>query len=186
MGKWKYNYSFISGILFILSFFLKELILNSPNDLSIITFVIPFIFMIVYVIGLFLGYLKYSLLNEKKLLKITSMTIMVTYPLIVAIELIDRIVDISMTHPTLIVISKYLLGFSLILFAVALFKQKKIYEKYTIFQGICSLLLGTTFLLSIPGIFIFQLPLFLLLFFSLTYLIKKRSKKNFKSIGGKL
>jgi hypothetical protein len=180
MEKWAYKYSFLSGILFIVSFFLKEVVLFSPKSTNIAIFITPYIFMMLYVVGLFLGYLKYSILNENFFLKLTATLLIFAYPLIILSEILDRIFNISVISPFFVTIPKFLLAVALLVFSIALFKQKKIYGKFTILQGISSALFSVSFL--IPDLFLFQLPLFLIFFISLTYLVNKKiiEKEEFK------
>ncbi len=181
MEKWLYKYSFMSGILFLFSFILKEVVLFSPKAGSIAIFITPYIFMMLYVAGLFLGYLKYSILNEKVLLKFSVISLLVAYPLIILAELLERIFELSVISSMFVTIPKLLLVVSLLFFSITLFKQKKIYGKYTIFQGICSALFSISFL--VPIMLYFQLPIFLVFFISLTYLVKKKIKKKEEFIG---
>jgi len=182
VDKWSYKYSFTSGILFILSFFLKEIVLYSPKSSIIIIFVLPYIFMVLYFIGLVIGFLKYSLLNERIFLKISTISFLVTYPILVIVELLDRSISISSISFLFILIPNILLTLSLILFSISLFIQKKIYGKTTIFQGLMALILALSFF--IPPLLMFQLPFFILFFVSLTYLVNKKlkDKKEFKGV----
>lgn len=174
MEKWNYKFSFVSGIMFIMTFLIKELVVNSPDNLSIYIFIFPFLFMVLYSIGLFLGFIKYSLLNDRILLKYSTISTIFFYSYIVIMEFISRTSIISITNPMEIFVPKSLLGISLIIFSLSLFKIKKIYGKYTILQGLSSLLLGITFI--VPFLYLFQLPLFLIFYISLTYLVNKKIK----------
>lgn len=176
MNKWLYKYSFLSGILFILTFFLKEVVLFSPKAANIAIFITPYIFMILYVFGLFLGYLKYAILNEKILLKFSVIALLVTYPLIILVELLERIYEFSAISSLFVLIPKFLLSVSLLFYSIALFKQKKIYGKLSLLQSISSALFSISFF--IPIMFYLQLPLFMIFFISVTYLVKKKLKKK--------
>lgn len=176
MEKWKYKYSFFCGIFFLLSFVGKEMVLFSPKAPNTSMLVVSYLFLIIYVVGLFLGFLKYSILNQELLLKLATILLLVAYPLIILAELLERTFELSLISPLYIIIPKLLLSIVLIVFAIALFKQKKIYGKRTIFQGILSILFSVSGLF--PILVYFQLPLFFIFFISLTYLIKKKIKKK--------
>lgn len=176
MDKWKYKTSFISGILFIITFFFKELVVNSPEEVLPLYIVISFVFMVIYALGLFLGFVKYAILNENIFLKISTIAMMVGYSLIVIVELVDRLINFSSTLPLLVIVPKLLLGLSLVIFAIALLIQKRIYGKSTILQWISSFILGVSFLL--PHLYLLQLPFFLIYFISMTYLVNKKIKEE--------
>ncbi len=179
MDKWKYKYSFLSGILFLFSFFTKELVINSNNLTSLISYA-PYLLMIVYFIGLFIGLLKYSKLNNKYPLFYTSFAVMVLYPVRVIIEffLLTAVID---TDSSIVSTSGYSLGLVLILFGISIFLRKKIYGKLTLLQGASSILFGFSLLVPVTDIvLIFQLPIFLSFIISLTYIVNKNKNKLVK------
>ncbi len=175
MGKWKYKYSFICGICFLISFFYKELIIFSPISDNNILITMIFLFILACVIGLFLGFLKYSLLNELIFFKATTILVLVSYPLFVIAELLDRLFAISNLSSFLIFSLNILVSASFLLWGIALLIRKKIYGKLTIIQGLFAILLALSFL--IPVFIYIKFPSFLILFISLTYLVNKNSNK---------
>ncbi|MGL1891725.1 MAG: hypothetical protein OCD02_08860 [Spirochaetaceae bacterium] len=175
MEKWKYKYSFLSGILFLLSFIFKEMVVNSPKNPSVIVFIVPYIMLILYSIGLFIGFLKYSKLNDRYILFSASFFVALFYSILVLTELIDRFVSLNDISYLLIFLPNFLFSVSLIYFAVTLFIQKKIYGKLTVLQGTFALVLGLSFL--VPYLYLLRLPMFILFFISITYLILKNDNK---------
>ena len=175
MAWWKYKYSFKSGTFFIVFFFFKELVINSPNSNSIPMLVISYLMMVLTSIALFLGFVKYSRLNEKILLFWATIFTALSYLFMVVAEFMDRVFSFSKGVPSVIPFLRYFMVISLFYWSISLFIQKKIYGKSTILQGVLALLLGLS--LFIPIMAIFQLPFFILFFISITYLVNKNENK---------
>lgn len=177
MEKWQYRFSFFSGILFIFSFFSKELIKNSSVELSGILIFTPYILMIIYSIGIFLGYIKYALLNERKLLLYSTVLTAITYSLLIFTELISFINVITDTS-LIVVIVKKSTAISFMSFGVVLFVTKKMYGKSTLLAGGVSFLFGFSLIVPVSTfVIVSQLPVFLILFILLTYIINKNEEK---------
>lgn len=176
MNRWKYQYSFISGILFVLSFFSKELIINSNVD-NAISVIIPYSLMVLYIIGLLLGFIKYSVLNEKTNLFWSTISTVIFYSLRIIIELLSMLSIISENN-SFIGISNYSLAIGLLIWGLVLVFQRKIYGKTTLLQGLISILFSFSMILPKNSmILILQPIIFLSLFISITYLINKNDQK---------
>lgn len=177
MNKWKYKYSFVCGILFILSFLYKEVIVISETFDNILVLWTTYLLMILYLLALFTGFLKYSLLNEKTHLFWTSITVVLFYSLRIFIESISVSGFIS-DNNLLIPLSNYTLAIGLFLWGITIIIQKKIYGKNTLLQGLTSILFAFSMILPLNRMIILLRPLiFLILFISITYLIKKNERK---------
>lgn len=177
MDRWKYKYSFFCGILFILSFLSKELIKFSRVELSNILILGPYLLMVIYNLGLYLGFIKYGKLNDKKPLLWSSILVILSYSILIFIELFSNIGQIEVGS-SLIKLTKNFASISLMLFAICLFLRKKIYGKSTLLAA------GLTFLFSFSLIIPFtqivgivQLPVFLLSYALLTYVVNKNENK---------
>lgn len=177
MEKWQYRFSFFSGILFIFSFFSKELIKNSSVELSGILIFTPYILMVIYSIGIFLGYIKYALLNERKLLLFSSVITVITYSLFILAELFSFI-NVVTDNSFIVAIIKKSSAISFMFFGVVLFVTKKIYGKSTLLTGGVSFLFGFSLIVPVSTfVIVSQLPVFLILFILLTYIVNKNEEK---------
>lgn len=174
MDKWQYKFSFFSGILFIFSFLSKEFIKSSENVSLVIG---SYILMIVYNTGLFLGFIKYSKLNKKIPLFFSTVLVIISYGLSVVLEMVGNMVPIS-ANSLIYFISIHFLALSYIVFAICMFLRKKMYGKSTMLAAAFCFLFGFSFLIQFSDIVgIFRLPIFLLAYILLTYVVKKNKKK---------
>lgn len=174
ISKWEYKFSLFSGIFFILIFILKELFLNI-NINKVLIIMIYFVLILLNA-SMFLGYIKYSLLNNKKMLLYTTVSLISTNILMIILECFSN-ANIKEISSISIISGKILTCLVLFIWSLSLIIKGKIYGHSQFLLGVIGILLAATYI--VPILNYLGLP-FYLLFYMLVVIpfTKKKNKEN--------
>lgn len=176
MNKWQYKYSFFSGILLVLSY-ISKIVTTNVADITLLVVLFPYLLIVSYTVGLYLGFMKYSILNEKPHIFWATTTLIVFIVLRFITESLC-VINVLQLGNIMLIVSNYSLAFGLLIWGVFIFDQKKIYGKSTFLQGLLACLLSFSIFVPYNAmVFLLQPIIYIAFFISCTYLVNKNENK---------
>lgn len=178
MNNWKYKYSKISGVFFILLFLIKEFTTYAGVNKLLLSLI--YLLFLSSIVLTFLAYIKYHYINDNKRLMYVTITFLSSTMLYFVLEMIVKIGILEITEPTIVSLN-IILALSTTIWAVAHIAKRKIYNHSLFFLGIAGILLGATYLA--PVFSYLRFPMFILFYILFTTPFYRKKEKGISLIG---
>lgn len=175
IDKWNYKSSILSGIFFILTFLIKEVFLYI--NLPILGLLVTYILLIIFNVFIFFAYIKYSILNDKKFLLYSTISLISSNILMIALECLSygKLIEISKIS---IISANIIMCITLFAWSLSIIIKGVMYGRSLFLLGIVGILLAATFVTPIFSYM--RLPFYLLFYILVIFPFVKKNKKSDK------
>lgn len=178
MNNWKYKYSKISGVLFILLFILKEITVYAELNKAFLSLI--YILFLSSIVITFLAYLKYHYINENRKLIYVTITFLSSTMLYFILEMIHKIGLFEITEQTIVSLN-IILALATTIWSISHIAKRRIYKHSLFLLGVVGILLGATYLA--PVFSYLRVPMFILFYTLFTLPFYKKKEKGISLIG---